>query len=89
MSNDNLMLLFNAGIFLISLLTFIILLIEKIAKKIVALLLAIGTTIFTTKNLWYQLPKQLELYIQSESMFAVYFHSVFLNISYLYYIKFS
>lgn len=33
MSNDNLMLLFNAGIFLIALLTFIVLLIEKIAKK--------------------------------------------------------
>ncbi|MCD2348346.1 MULTISPECIES: putative holin-like toxin [Clostridium] len=33
MSNDNLMLLFTAGIFLIALLTFIVLLIEKISKK--------------------------------------------------------
>lgn len=33
MSNDDLMLLFTAGIFLIALLTFIILLIEKITKK--------------------------------------------------------
>ncbi|WP_294351169.1 putative holin-like toxin [uncultured Clostridium sp.] len=33
MSNDDLMLLFTAGIFLIALLTFIVLLIEKIAKK--------------------------------------------------------
>lgn len=33
MTNDDLMLLFNAGIFLIALLTFIVLLIEKIAKK--------------------------------------------------------
>lgn len=33
MSNEDLMLLFTAGIFLISLLTFIVLLIEKIAKK--------------------------------------------------------
>ncbi|KIL07826.1 putative holin-like toxin [Clostridium sp. NSJ-49] len=33
MSNDDLMLLFTAGIFLIALLTFIVLLIEKISKK--------------------------------------------------------
>lgn len=33
MSNDDLMLLFTAGIFLITLLTFIVLLIEKISKK--------------------------------------------------------
>ncbi|MEF9935124.1 MAG: putative holin-like toxin [Clostridium sp.] len=33
MSNDILMLLFTAGIFLIALLTFIVLLIEKISKK--------------------------------------------------------
>ncbi|MSR91631.1 putative holin-like toxin [Inconstantimicrobium porci] len=33
MSNDDLMLLFTAGIFLIALLTFIVLLIEKITKK--------------------------------------------------------
>ncbi|MGL6187405.1 MAG: putative holin-like toxin [Clostridium chrysemydis] len=33
MSNDTLMLLFTAGIFLIALLTFIVLLIEKISKK--------------------------------------------------------
>ncbi|MEG2936284.1 MAG: putative holin-like toxin [Clostridium sp.] len=33
MSNEDLMLLFTAGIFLIALLTFIVLLIEKIAKK--------------------------------------------------------
>ncbi|MDQ0151149.1 putative holin-like toxin [Eubacterium multiforme] len=33
MSNDNLMLLFTAGIFLIAFLTFIVTLIEKIAKK--------------------------------------------------------
>ncbi|HAT4126586.1 putative holin-like toxin (plasmid) [Clostridium perfringens] len=33
MSNDNLMLLFNGGIFLLALLTFIVLLIEKISKK--------------------------------------------------------
>ncbi|MGL4799624.1 MAG: putative holin-like toxin [Cellulosilyticaceae bacterium] len=33
MSNDILMLLFTAGTFLISLLTFIVLLIEKISKK--------------------------------------------------------
>ncbi|WAG69026.1 MULTISPECIES: putative holin-like toxin [unclassified Clostridium] len=36
MSNDTLMLLFTAGIFLIALLTFIVLLIEKNLKKIVA-----------------------------------------------------
>ncbi|MFQ7597687.1 putative holin-like toxin [uncultured Clostridium sp.] len=33
MSNDYLMLLFTAGIFLIALFTFIVLLIEKISKK--------------------------------------------------------
>ncbi|WP_370774434.1 putative holin-like toxin [Clostridium sp.] len=33
MSNDDLMLLFTAGIFLIALLTFIVLLIKKISKK--------------------------------------------------------
>ncbi|MGU8435306.1 putative holin-like toxin [Clostridium perfringens] len=33
MSNDNLMLLFNGGMFLLALLTFIVLLIEKISKK--------------------------------------------------------
>ncbi|EJT5915419.1 TPA: putative holin-like toxin [Clostridium perfringens] len=33
MGNDNLMLLFNGGIFLLALLTFIVLLIEKISKK--------------------------------------------------------
>ncbi|MBU3811344.1 MULTISPECIES: putative holin-like toxin [Zhenhengia] len=33
MSNDDLMLLFNAGSFLLTLLTFIVLLIEKITKK--------------------------------------------------------
>ncbi|MBS5927618.1 MAG: putative holin-like toxin [Clostridium sp.] len=33
MSNDDLMLVFTAGIFLIALLTFIVLLIEKISKK--------------------------------------------------------
>ena len=33
MSNEDLMLLFTAGVFLIALLTFIVLLIEKIAKK--------------------------------------------------------
>ena len=33
MSNDDLMLLFTAVIFLIALLTFIVLLIEKISKK--------------------------------------------------------
>jgi hypothetical protein len=33
MSNDTLMLLFTAGIFLMALLTFIVLLIEKISKK--------------------------------------------------------
>ncbi|WP_368076532.1 putative holin-like toxin [Clostridium tyrobutyricum] len=33
MSNDILMLLFEGGLFLISLLTFIVLLIEKISKK--------------------------------------------------------
>ena len=33
MSNDTLMLLFTAGTFLIALLTFIVLLIEKISKK--------------------------------------------------------
>ncbi|XZH90652.1 putative holin-like toxin (plasmid) [Clostridium perfringens] len=32
MSNDNLMLLFNGGIFLLALLTFIVLLIDKIKK---------------------------------------------------------
>lgn len=36
MSNYDLMLLFTAGIFLIALLTFIVLLIEKNIKKIVA-----------------------------------------------------
>ena len=36
MSSDDLMLLFTANIFLIALLTFIVLLIEKISKKIVA-----------------------------------------------------
>ena len=46
MSNDDLMLLFTAGIFLIALLTFIVLLIEKIAKKIVALRTQMETTIF-------------------------------------------
>ena len=34
MSNDDLMLLFTAGIFLIALLTFIVLLIEKISKNL-------------------------------------------------------
>ncbi|WP_283690482.1 putative holin-like toxin [Clostridium perfringens] len=33
MSNDNLMLLFTDGMFLLALLTFIVLLIEKISKK--------------------------------------------------------
>ncbi|AQW25274.1 putative holin-like toxin [Clostridium perfringens] len=33
MSNDNLMLLFTGGMFLLALLTFIVLLIEKISKK--------------------------------------------------------
>jgi hypothetical protein len=33
MSNDDLMLLFTAGMFLLALLTFIVLLIEKISKK--------------------------------------------------------
>ncbi|MBE6049388.1 MAG: putative holin-like toxin [Clostridium sp.] len=33
MSNNTLMLLFQAGLFLLALLTFIVLLIEKIAKK--------------------------------------------------------
>ncbi|HBI6911294.1 putative holin-like toxin [Clostridium perfringens] len=33
MSNDNLMLLFTGGMFLLALLTFIVLLIEKIQKK--------------------------------------------------------
>lgn len=33
MSNDNLKLLFDGGIFLLALLTFIVLLIEKITKK--------------------------------------------------------
>ncbi|MGU8608421.1 putative holin-like toxin [Clostridium perfringens] len=32
MSNDNLMLLFNGGMFLLALLTFIVLLIDKIKK---------------------------------------------------------
>ncbi|WP_156627411.1 putative holin-like toxin [Clostridium tertium] len=33
MSNDDLMLLFQAGLFLLALLTFIVVLIEKISKK--------------------------------------------------------
>ena len=33
MSNDNLMLLFTGGMFLLALLTFIVVLIEKISKK--------------------------------------------------------
>ncbi|ELU5588525.1 putative holin-like toxin [Clostridium perfringens] len=33
MNNDNLMLLFAGGMFLLALLTFIVLLIEKISKK--------------------------------------------------------
>lgn len=33
MSNDDLMLLFTGGMFLLALLTFIVLLIEKISKK--------------------------------------------------------
>ncbi|MCX0359338.1 putative holin-like toxin [Clostridium perfringens] len=33
MSNDNLMLLFTGGMFLLALLTFIVLLIKKISKK--------------------------------------------------------
>lgn len=49
MSNDDLMLLFTAGIFLIALLTFIVLLIEKIAKKIVAQPVQMEATIFKTK----------------------------------------
>ena len=36
MSNDILMLLFEAGLFLLALLTFMVLLIDKVFKKIVA-----------------------------------------------------